>query len=42
MLAAATNPARSIGLGGKLGVIREGARGNAVILNRDLEVVRVI
>lgn len=42
VLAAATNPARSIGLGGKLGVIREGARGNAVILNRDLEVVRVI
>lgn len=42
VLAAATNPARSVGLGDKLGVIREGARGNAVILNRDLEVVRVI
>ena len=34
--------AKSIGMDSEIGVIRAGARGNAVILNRDLEILRVI
>lgn len=42
VLAASANPARSIGLLGEIGSIREGARGNVVILDRNLEIVQVV
>ena len=42
VLAATANPARSIGLSGSVGSIREGARGNLVILDADLQILQVI
>lgn len=42
VLAATDNPARSIGLGGEIGCIQPGARGNAVILDKDLNLIKVL
>lgn len=42
VMAASYNPARSIGLAGRIGVIRPGARGDAVLLDRKLDIIKVI
>ena len=42
VLAATFNPARSIGLEDEIGIIKPGARGNVVILEEKMDIVRVI
>ena len=39
---ASTNPARAVGLDGEVGSLAEGKRANIVILDKNLEVARVI
>lgn len=42
VLAATANPAKSIGMDSEIGVIKTGARADVVILDKDLNIVRVI